>query len=66
MAFAVDRGLAEQFAVRTKPGETKDVSIGPAVDQQVGLDVTFAVASPIPYQSVVAMTLWQVSIGRYH
>jgi len=51
--------------VRAKPRQSEDVGIRFTVDQQqVGLDMAFAVARPIAAQIVVAIASIQRVIGR--
>lgn len=47
-----------------KPRQSQGVGVGLAVDQQVGLDVAFAVARPIAGKIVVAVSHIQGLIGR--
>lgn len=55
----------ESLAMRAKPRQPQSVGIRLPVDQQqVGLDVTFAVARPIARKIVVAITRIQRLIGR--
>lgn len=56
---------AEQLAMGAKPRQSQGVGVGLAVDQQqVGLDVAFAVARPIAGKIVVAVSHIQGLIGR--
>ena len=56
---------AEQLAMGAKPRQSQGVGVGRAVhQQQVGLDVAFAVARPIAGKIVVAVSHIQGLIGR--
>ena len=57
--------LGEKLTVRSKPCQSQGVRVGLAVNQQqVGLDVAFAIARPIAGKIMIAVTSIQWLIGR--